>query len=468
MADLSVYVVLGLVIVPPILKQARAIVVKSRTHRPRHPSQPVPPSFLSKARLTPFSTPFATAVSVTALLLVLISIRNLVPVQYGIDLFVPSATIDAVRTSVYTLYTAPSSHAITSGHDNAPLHLTLLRGGYRPDLFLAYDAPITIPTTVLRDLIDMAGSMLPIGYHTEQRQLELQALIARLSSYEGRRMYLLLGPRPLTDCTFCKSGIDYFWYALPFLWQAYAWRILAIGLLTAHPDDSIAIAIRQLSSFLRIGSRASGRRPTQNDTGSRRYEADRSGWRSTAVTCLGALMVVEMLIMWEFGQVSAQDKRLNHWHCNLHLLRQLVFFSLVVVIYLWPSPRTLSSFEQTIHHLDSTQQKIQSLVHIAEMIDISRSLVLEQQDLVDISRRWKSNRRAAGQEPDHDRILRIAQSLNGNQDAIAHMSREAQQLSQVWFQNVESINQELDQRERIAFAQVHQQHSPSAPSRSRS
>uniref|UniRef100_V5GLS3 Uncharacterized protein n=1 Tax=Kalmanozyma brasiliensis (strain GHG001) TaxID=1365824 RepID=V5GLS3_KALBG len=116
---------------------------------------------------------------------------------------------------------------LSSDVDKALIHIEAFRGGYSPDLFLAYQAPITIPTTTLRNLISHTPSLLPLGYLTEAKQVELQALMARLSSYEGRRMYLLLGARPLLDCTFCKTASDYFWYAVPFLFGTYAWRILA-------------------------------------------------------------------------------------------------------------------------------------------------------------------------------------------------------------------------------------------------
>lgn len=444
MADLSVYLVLGLVIVPPVLRQAKALLQTAQTHAQRHPSQPLPPSFLSRARLTPFASPFASTVTIASIALVLISIRNLIPVEYGVDVQIPASTIDTVRKAVYTLYTAPSSYNKTEHIENAPLHLNMLRGGYRPDLFLAYDAPITIPTTTLRNLIDMAGSLLPIGYHANQ--LELQALIARLSSYEGRRMYLLLGPRPLVDCTFCKTGIDYFWYALPFLLQTFAWRILAVGLLTAHPDDSIAVAVRQLGTAM--GAKRG------SDGNARVYEADRSGWRSTAVACLCVQMLMEALIMWEFGQVTAGSSRLNHWHCNLHILRQLVFLSLVLVIYFWPLPRTLSTFEQSIHHLDSTQSSIQSLLHIAEMIDLSRTLVLQDDHLLEISRQWRSEHPEATPTLDPRNVLKIAQSQS---DAavladVERMSNGVRQAADVLLQHAHAINDQADRQAHLAAA----------------
>ncbi|CBQ68265.1 conserved hypothetical protein [Sporisorium reilianum SRZ2] len=465
MADLTTYFVLGMIILPPIFRQAQRLVFSARSARQSDASsssQAAAPKPLSWARLTPFATPFSATVSIASLLLVLISIRNLIPVQYGIDILIPASAIDNLRRSIYTLYTAPSVLS-SSQADSAPLHIEAFRGGYRPDLFLAYGAPITIPTTTLRDLINHAPSLLPVGLLTSSKQAELQALISRLSSYEGRRMYLLLGARPLLDCTFCKTTNDYFWYALPFLFGTYAWRILALGLLTTHPDDSVAVAIRQAASLLRI--------PRRDSMHARAYEADRSGWRTSSLTALLVLLAVELLIMFEFGHVTADSSRLNHWHANLHILRQLVFLTLVLLVYLFPAPRVASSFEQSMAHLTSTQQSLQDLMHVSELVDVTHGVILEDDELLQLTKQWKSSNH--GQKLDvgigphrADEIIRTAKSHGGQaaSDAIGQARAGIRTVTRQWWQRTELVNQHLDEQQARTTTSSESQRPPATQS----
>lgn len=465
MADLTTYLVLGMVIVPPILRQAQRLVSTVRAPRQADPSQPPPPppKFLSHARLTPFATPFSTTVSIATLLLVLISLRNLIPVQYGFDIFIPASAIEGLRKSIYTLYNAPSAFGSIDDAENAPIHIEAFRGGCKPDLFLAYKAPITIPTTTLRNLINDAPSLLPIGLLTQSKQAELQALIPRLSSYEGRRMYLLLGPAPLLDCTFCKTAGDYFWYAVPFLLGAYAWRILALGLLTTHPDDSVAVAIRQAGSLFGFSSFSSSPSlPAQSLPARKPYEADRSAWRAPSLTVLLGLLVVELLIMFDFGQVTADSSRLNHWHTNLHILRQIVYLSLVLIIYVSPAPRALGGFEQSMLHLEATQQSLQNLLHVSELTHVTRTVVLQDDELLQASRQWRSSHSSTGPEIGPEKAERIIQAarVQGGEaasQAIAQAQEGIRRVTRSWWHNVEQVNQQLDQRESVA-------RSPSVPS----
>ncbi|SPO28254.1 uncharacterized protein UTRI_04651_B [Ustilago trichophora] len=451
MTDLTTYLVLGMVIVPPILRQAGRLVSTVRAPRQGDPSQPPPPKLLSQTRLTPFATPFSTTVSIATLLLVLISLRNLIPVQYGFDLFIPAAAIEGLRKSIYTLYTAPSVDRSTDGVENAPIHIEAFRGGYKPDLFLAYKAPITIPTTTLRNLINDAPSLLPIGLLTHANQAQLQALIARLSSYEGRRMYLLLGPAPLLDCTFCNTAGDYFWYAVPFLLGTYAWRILALGLLTTHPHDSVAVAIRQAGSLFGLSSSFSQSPPAQGLPASKPYEADRSGWRAPSLTVLLGLLVVELLVMFEFGQVTADFSRLNHWHTNLHILRQIVYLSLVLITYVSPAPQVLGGFEQSMLHLEATQQSLQSLLHVSELTDVTRTVVLQDDELLQTSRESRSSHSSTRPEigpEEAERIIQAARVQGGEaaSQAIAQAQEGIRRVTRSWWHNVEQVNQQVDQR----------------------
>lgn len=382
------------------------------------------------------------AVTITTLVLVLVSLRNLIPIQYGLDIFIPSSAIDNLRRTICPLFTT-SSVLISNTIEDVPLHIQAFRGGYKPDLFLAYNAPITIPTTTLRNLIDMAPSLLPVGYHTPAKHAELQALIARLSSFEGRRIYLLLGPKPSLDCTFCKTTSDFFWYAVPFLLGTYAWRILALGLLTTHPDDSVAVAIRQVGSLFGLSQSQ-----TSQSTG-RPYEADRSTWRTPSLAVLFGLLAIELLVMFEFGQVTAGSSRLNHWNSNLHIVRQVVFLALVLSIYLLPAPRRTPSFEQSMLHLDATQQSLQNLLHVSDLTDVTRTVVLEDQELLDLSRRWRHSDGNIGARKANSIIQGV--TTQGGDDATHALAQAQQHIRRIthhWWDTTRQLNQDIDRRDR--------------------
>ncbi|KIS68069.1 uncharacterized protein UMAG_03652 [Mycosarcoma maydis] len=466
MVDLTSYLVLGVVLLPPILRRAQRLSLTMRTARHSNSLPSPPPKFFSNARLTPFASPFSTTVSMASLLFILISCRNLIPAQYGIDLFIPASIVDALRRWLHTLY--PARHRSSSSSnvsDSAPIHIDAFRGGYKPDLFLAYNAPITIPTTTLRKLINQTPSLLPMGLLTPSRRAELQALIARLSSYEGRRIYLVLGPRPLLDCSFCKTTNDHFWYALAFVLASYAWRIVALGLLTTHPDDSVAVAIRQACSLLTLGRRSSSL-PWRSSARGRSTEADRSTWRVSSLLVLLSLLAVELLVMLEFGQVSSEMSRWNHWHTNLDILRQLVFGALVCVIYLFPTRRVGDDFEQSVLHLDSTHQNLQNLLHISQLLQVARTVVLQDEQLLDTASQWKrsSDRSAADLGPiSADKIISTATSRGGRAatDLIAQAQAGIHRVTRSWWRNAELVNRQLDQQDESTTTLSHDQSVPS-------
>ncbi|TKY89794.1 hypothetical protein EX895_001091 [Sporisorium graminicola] len=410
------------------------------------------------------------ALSIASSLLVLISLRNLIPVRYGIDILIPASVINNLRRAFYKLYTAPGPF-VSSHTDNTPLHIEALRGGYKPDLFLAYEAPITIPTTALRSLINNAPSLLPIGLLTQSKNAELQALISRLSSYEGRRIYLLLGSRPLLNCTFCKTANDYFWFAVPFLFGTYAWRILALGLLTTHPDDSVAVAIRQAASLLRLTLH-----PRTSDPNAvvRPHEADRSSWRTSSLTVLLVTLATELLIMFEFGHVTANSSRLNHWHTNLYILRQFIFLTLVLLVYLFPAPRVPSSFEQSVAHLSSTQQNLQDLMHVSDLVDVAHGVVLEDDQLLQSTRQWKSSNRQTldvGIGPERaEEIIQTAKHHGGQaaSDGIEQARTAIYRVTRHWWDRAELFNQHLDQQHALAASSSESQSQPATQPTSQS
>lgn len=435
MADVSIYLVLGMLIAPPILRQARQLVTSVRTPTQRDPALPPPPRFLSRARLTPFTTPFTAAVSVTTLLLVLISLRNLVSVQYGFDVFIPVSIVRRLRQLSELLSPATSAHSSISSAP-LPMHIETFRGGYKPDLFLAYNAPITVPTSTLRDLINASPSLLPMGLRTKPKLAELQALISRLSSFEGRRMYLLLGSKPMVDCTFCRSPSDHFWYAVPFLLGIYAWRILALGLLTTHPDDSVAMAIRQLGSLLGLA------RPHTSHSGQRQYEADRSKWRTSSLGVLLGSLAVELMIMYELGQVSGESSRLNHWHSNLHILRQVLFLPLILVVYLLPAARPTDNFAQSMLHLNKAQQSLQNLMHVSELTDVTRTVIVEDDQLLDVTRQWKATDDETVGPAKAEGIIGTARVHGGDvaTQAIAQAQQGIRSVTHRWWKTTDQLN----------------------------
>ncbi|KAI3480997.1 hypothetical protein L1887_56822 [Cichorium endivia] len=419
MADLTAYLVLAVALVPPLLRQSQRLFGSARSASHAPPPPPPPPSssrFASKARLAPFATPFSAAVTITTLGLVLISLANLVPVQYGVDIFIPVQAVHNLRRSIFTLNTAPSGR----------IHARPL-----PRLQRAHHHPHHHPPQPHRR---SAPSLLPIGFHTLPKQQELQALIARLSSYEARRIYLLLGPKPLLDCTFCTKPNDFFWYGPPF--PLGRLRLAHLG-SRAHHSSSGRLDRRRHSP---------GSRPLLAQTSGAALKIRRRGpqqvahpppSRSSSLSCRS-----------RSSSCSSSAKSLPDRLASTTGIPTCISYASL------PFSPSSSSSTFSPHHAcptassrpcntwTPTQQNLQSILHLNEIIDATRAVVLDDQTLL---RRATTERKHSSTDS-AAQLIRAVQAQGGDaaSDTLAQAQNSIRSVTLQWWRTAEQLNRQLD------------------------
>ena len=100
------------------------------------------------------------------------------------------------------------------------LHTLLAR--QPPNLFSTLQIPLNTPTDTVRALLLRVSS-------TPDLDPELEGLLVRLASFEGRSLYLRFGHNILATCTYCHSTGDFALYALPRAVLSYIREITFIG-----------------------------------------------------------------------------------------------------------------------------------------------------------------------------------------------------------------------------------------------
>ncbi|EPQ31039.1 uncharacterized protein PFL1_01228 [Pseudozyma flocculosa PF-1] len=388
-------------------------------------------------RPSAWSSPFQLLLTLLTAAVVLTSVRNLVPVRYGFELLVSEHLIETLQRAFLALYASPTTVANTATAVE-PLRIEL-RGGYASDIFLALRSPITIPTATLRSLLASTPSLLGLGF--QGTEADLQSLVARLSSYDGRKLYLLVGATPLTQCVFCHSSTDYFYFALPGLVAQYAWRLLAIGFITSSPSDPLGLLVNRIGRLLSLRSSSATSLPAHQQ---RPQELDRKRWRGYATATLLGMLAIEALVLSELGEVRAGQGRWNHWHANLHLARQLLFIVLFAGVYFFPLHPKPSAFERTAATMRATHARLEKTLHNIEVARITREVVWRDPGMVRKVADWHAQQESEDTRPDCDAMVAFARKVGIDVKSMADACGE---IANTAFQEAEGFNRELDQRD---------------------
>ncbi|PWN87573.1 hypothetical protein FA10DRAFT_304332 [Acaromyces ingoldii] len=207
-----------------------------------------------------------------------------------------------------------------------------------------------------------------LGWRSAWGEDGLEMLLRRLTSYEGRRLHLLVGTAPLLECAFCTTASDLALYSLAGRLVQYSAHLLLFGLLTLRCDSlEVVDEVFRTLGLLRSPSSAS----TPNGAPVRPHRAP---WRGTATYVLVAMLLVECAILFDlfdlsFGYGAGGRSRWNHasWHANVHLARHIVLLLLSLSIYLRPTlPRPPALVEAAVllgrlrTNLEETMTQVQT------------------------------------------------------------------------------------------------------------
>ncbi|KZT00665.1 uncharacterized protein LAESUDRAFT_732080 [Laetiporus sulphureus 93-53] len=177
------------------------------------------------------------------------------------------------------------------------LYTVLLR--WPPNLFSALHLPLTAPTEGIRHMILTRGG-LPAG---AQLPKPLEALLARLASFEMRTLYVRFGQEVVQNCEHCKTFDEYALFAVSNALLDYIREAVVLGLLTANGSG-------------------------------------RERWRTHAVGALVCAAVLEgYFIAAAPVQIPRNGAGVFMWHDNFWAIRHLLFLLLPLLTHSLPGAR---------------------------------------------------------------------------------------------------------------------------------
>lgn len=166
--------------------------------------------------------------------------------------------------------------------------------------------------STLLSLEDPPRSLLPyssLGLSSNHQDItSLQLLLERLSRFEGRIIYLLVGSNPLLDCVYCVKRDDFvLYYLFNNVLPAYVGVLLLIGLISiSFRSRGNLDAIFRFVGFGQSGKEHSDRLEFKNS----------NRWRTLAVSSILIGFLFEAFILLYQATITTNGGWLNHVSWN--------------------------------------------------------------------------------------------------------------------------------------------------------
>ncbi|KAK0548133.1 hypothetical protein OC846_004594 [Tilletia horrida] len=259
------------------------------------------------------------------------------------------------------------------------------------DVFLASDTPINAASVLLRERVTkhatglferLTDTYVPAGAAADE-------LFRRLTSFEGRKIYLQVGEEPLLYCLFCVRPDDYKLYTLPTRLASYAVHFLLLGILTIG-DPTLQLLNSALTRSRPDQSASSEKTespsPVSNSSDKQGYQPSRAAWRRYALFVLVGGLVSEIFTLHNIADVRVGSGRWNHWHVNILLARHATFLALSILVYLLPtepervsvrtsSGQAPSTIQGALYALNSTTTTLQVTLAHLQALTLSNDVV---------------------------------------------------------------------------------------------
>ncbi|GAA96287.1 glycosyltransferase family 22 protein [Mixia osmundae IAM 14324] len=217
---------------------------------------------------------------------------------------------------------------------------------------------------------------------------DIQDLLSRLTSYEARLIYVLIGDEPLRFCDWCRPGVkeDYILFALP--WHARSFAVVAtvIGLLTAS-------------------------------TG-------RTRWRPL----FGILLLLAVIAQTgALANNSTEDMHLRNLQRGAHITRHLYFALLVLLARFLPAARPVSreSFATSIAPvlLRSRQMADETALRIAANDLLTAAILRDEPTRRKVMRVYAVGDKQAEVTLKDERLRKIANELQEREGVRTHAEK---------------------------------------------
>ncbi|CAD6924089.1 unnamed protein product [Tilletia controversa] len=252
------------------------------------------------------------------------------------------------------------------------------------DVFLASDTPVNAASILLRERVAKYASGLferltdtyvPAGAAVEE-------LFRRLTSYEGRKIYLIVGEEPLLYCVFCVKPNDYKLYTLPLRLAAYGAHFVFFGILTLG-DPTLSLINTTLPHFGGPSASSAAAAAAEAQKQGQQlalvpayYQPSRAAWRRSVLLLLLSGLSAELFALHSFAD----------WHVNILLARHVLFLLMSIIIYFVPTaPEQVSvqtsagsapsALQGAIHALNSTTTTLQFTLAHLQALTLSTDVV---------------------------------------------------------------------------------------------
>lgn len=280
---------------------------------------------------------------------------NRLPIQQTTRLPLPlSVPSNALITIVFLLLLVYHSSTL----------LFTSRYALRTDLFLLLNRSVNTPSTVMATLLETFPRH-KFGWKSTWTQEGLTTLIRRLSSWDGRKLHLLLGIDPFISCTFCDSSRDYLYFSLATRIMQYGVDLFLLGILTMRFD-----ALNTFDDVLLLFVDLIRGKDTSTISKNGIERPHRHQWRKVVKYFVIVCALCEIAILSGFYEIGLGQGRWSHWYANRNIVWHGSMLFLACIIFV--SPRTphvpaLLQIAQSLHRSELLQQDLRANLQAAHL-----------------------------------------------------------------------------------------------------
>ncbi|KAI0694511.1 hypothetical protein BC835DRAFT_1306263 [Cytidiella melzeri] len=295
----------------------------------------------------------------------------------SIDTFLITAA--AVTAGTYYLFFRRTQANSQSPYRNALTIFVILHTLYiiyvstirsPPNLFRSLGIPLNTSAQKIRSKILDSAGLQPNA--TLPRPLE--TLLTRLSSFDGRNVYVRFGQSVIQDCEYCRTLEHYALFALPRPLLQYVREAAVVGLITTR-------------------------------------DSHRSRWRTLGIALLMVAGLLEAYCLMSANITMPRNgKGTLYWADACWFARQFLFAVLPIVIHSLPSSPPLNSLTgmlQTKGTLDTALQRVMMLKYI-------RGAIARDPALRESSTQWWERQKTVGEWAREDEIVQKTAEKLGN------------------------------------------------------
>ncbi|KAI0088903.1 hypothetical protein BDY19DRAFT_855738, partial [Irpex rosettiformis] len=230
-----------------------------------------------------------------------------------------------------------------------------------PNLFRTLNLPLNAhPDKIRSTILQKAGlpSNATLPKHMEN-------LLTRLSSFDGRSVYVRFGQSVIQDCDYCRRMEQYAMYAIPRPLLQYIREAIVIGLVTTR-------------------------------------DSHHGDWRVTAVGMLAIAALLEASQLMSAQIIIPKNGKVFFWADNCWLARQLLFLILPIWIHCSATHAPITA----VALMEQTRALVERASRRSSVLRYIHGAVMREPALRASASQWWSKQRTVGQWAREDETVR--------------------------------------------------------------